>query len=100
MVWQAGQNCAPMRTGGSAAACAGYGCGSERTTGFPNGRLFLDSIEQALAKALVVGNAVRNYTVKSYRGGLSPIRLRRVRELMQEKMEEDLSLGEMRAQWG
>jgi AraC family transcriptional regulator len=67
----------------------------ERTAGFPSGRLFLDSIEQALARALVVGYAVRDYSVRVYRGGLSPARLRKIKELVQEKMEEDLSLQEM-----
>jgi AraC family transcriptional regulator len=67
----------------------------ERTADFPSGRFFLDSIEQALARALVVGYGVRNYSVRVYRGGLSPARLRKIRELVQEKMEEDLSLEEM-----
>jgi AraC family transcriptional regulator len=67
----------------------------ERAAGFPSGRLFLDSIEQALARALVLGYAVRDYGVRAYRGGLSPARLRRIKELVQEKMEEDLSLEEM-----
>jgi AraC family transcriptional regulator len=67
----------------------------ERTAGFPSGRLFLDSIEHALARALVVGYAVRDYSVRVYRGGLSPAKLRKIEELVQEKMEEDLSLEEM-----
>jgi AraC family transcriptional regulator len=67
----------------------------ERTAGFPSGRLFLDSIEQALARALVVGYAVRDYSVRAYRGGLSPARLRKIKELVLEKMEEDISLEEM-----
>jgi len=67
----------------------------ERAAGFPSGRLFLDSIEQALARALVLGYAVRDYSLRLYRGGLSPARLRRIKELVQEKMEEDLSLEEM-----
>src|SRR5262249_27839718 len=67
----------------------------ERIAGFPSGRLFLDSIEQALARALVVGYAVSDYSVRVYRGGLSPARLRKIKELVQEKMEEDLSLEEM-----
>src|SRR5215469_8502384 len=32
---------------------------SERVAGFPSGRLFLDSVEQALAAALINGYAVR-----------------------------------------
>ena len=67
----------------------------ERTAGFPSGRLFLDSLEHALARALVVGYAVRDYSVRVYRGGLSPAKLRKIKELVQEKMEEDLSLEEM-----
>jgi AraC family transcriptional regulator len=67
----------------------------ERTAGFPSGRLFLDSIEQAVARALVVGYAVRDYSVRVYRGGLSPARLRKIKELVLEKMEEDISLEEM-----
>jgi AraC family transcriptional regulator len=67
----------------------------ERTSGFPSGRLFLDSIEHAIARALVVGYAVRDYTVRVYRRGLSPTRLRKIRELVQEKLEDDLSLEEM-----
>jgi len=67
----------------------------ERIAGFPSGRLFLDSIEQALARALVVGYAARDYSVRVYRGGLSPAKLRKIKELVQEKIEEDLSLEEM-----
>jgi len=67
----------------------------ERAAGFPSGRIFLDSIEQALARALILGYAVRDYSAPVYHGGLSPARLRRIKELVQEKMEEDLSLEEM-----
>jgi len=67
----------------------------ERTAGFPSGRLFLDCVEQALARALVVGYAVRDHSVRVYRGGLSPAKVRKIKELVQEKMEEDLGLEEM-----
>ena len=43
---------------------------AERTAGFPSGRLFLDSVEQALAVALVNGYAVRHRSVQTHRGGL------------------------------
>jgi AraC family transcriptional regulator len=68
---------------------------AERIAGFPNGRLFLDSVEQALAVALVNGHAVRHYTARAYRGGLTPARLRRVTELVHAKIEEELTLHEM-----
>jgi len=67
----------------------------ERIARFPSGRLFLDSIEHALARALVVSYAARDYSAPVYRGGLSPARLRKIKELVREKMEEDLSLEEM-----
>jgi AraC family transcriptional regulator len=68
---------------------------AEMVAGFPNGRLFLDSVEQAMAVALVNGHAVRHRPVQLYRGGLGSARLRRVKELVHAKMEDDLSLDEM-----
>jgi AraC family transcriptional regulator len=63
--------------------------------GFPSGRLFLDSIEQAMAVTLVNGHAVRHRPVQLSRGGLGSARLRRIKELVHAKMENDLSLDEM-----
>src|SRR5713101_2880728 len=68
---------------------------AERIAGFPSGNLFLDSVEQALAAALVDRYAVRRPSVPKYRGGLAPPRLRRVTELMHAKIEEELTLHEM-----
>ena len=67
----------------------------EMAAGFPSGRLFLDSLEQAMAIALVNGHAVRHRPVQLYQGGLGAARLRRVKELVQAKIECDLSLDEM-----
>src|SRR6202166_1846811 len=68
---------------------------AEMVAGFPSGRLFLDCIEQAMALALVSGQAVRQRPVQISRGGLGPARLRRIRELVHAKMEDELSLHEM-----
>jgi len=68
---------------------------SERVAGFPSGRLFLDSVEQALAVALINGYAVRHRHVRTYRGGLSPARLRRVKEFVHAKMEDELRLRDL-----
>jgi AraC family transcriptional regulator len=68
---------------------------AEMLAGFPSGRLFLDSIEQAMAVTLVNGHAVRHRPVQIHRGGLGSARLRRIRELVHAKMEDDLSLDEM-----
>src|SRR6202045_2269080 len=68
---------------------------AEMVAGFPSGRLFLDSVEQAMAVALVKGHAVSHRPVQIYRGGLGSARLRRIRELVHAKMGDDLSLDEM-----
>jgi AraC family transcriptional regulator len=68
---------------------------AEMVAGFPSGRLFLDSVEQAMAVALVKDHAVRHRPVRIYRGGLGAARLRRIKELVHVKMEDDLSLDEM-----
>ena len=68
---------------------------TEMAAGFPSGRLFLDSVEQAMAVALVKDHAVRQHPVPAYRGGLGAARLRKIEELVHAKMEDDLSLAEM-----
>jgi len=68
---------------------------AEMVAGFPSGRLFLDSVEQAMAVALVNGHAVRHRPVQICRGGLGPARLRRIRELIHAKMEDELGLDEL-----
>jgi|SRR5215469_140735 len=59
------------------------------------GRLFLDSIEQAIAAALVDAYAGKNRSVQPLRGGLGPGRLRTVKELVHAKVEDELTLIEM-----
>ena len=71
---------------------------AEMAAGFPSGRLFLDAVEQAMAIALVSGYAVKHRPVQISRGGLGPGRLRRIKELVHAKIEDELSLDEM-AQW-
>ena len=68
---------------------------AEMVAGFPSGRLFLDSVEQAMAVSLVKDRAARHRLVEMYRGGLGSARLRKIRELVQAKMEDDLGLDEM-----
>src|SRR6201993_405362 len=41
---------------------------AEMVAGFPSGRLFLDSVEQAMAVTLVNGHAVRHRPVQIHRG--------------------------------
>jgi len=68
---------------------------AERIAGFPSGRLFLDHLEMAIAVALVKDYAVQPAYQRIYRGGLSPARLRRIKELVHAKIETDLTLEEM-----
>jgi AraC family transcriptional regulator len=68
---------------------------AEMAAGFPSGRLFLDSVEQAMAITLVNGHAVRHRPVQIYRGGLGSARLRRIKEFVHARIEDDLSLDEM-----
>jgi AraC family transcriptional regulator len=69
---------------------------AERIAEFPSGQLFLDSVEQALAVALVDGYAVRPHSVRrNYRGGLGPARLRTIKEFVHAKMEDQLTLADM-----
>jgi AraC family transcriptional regulator len=83
-------NLVDARVGALAAAV-----NAERLAGFPSGRLFLDSVEQAIAVALVDGHAMRRPPVQTHRGGLGPTRLRRIKELVYAKIEDELSLHEM-----
>jgi AraC family transcriptional regulator len=68
---------------------------AERLAGFPSGRLFLDSVEQAIALALVEGHAVKHRSERTYRGGLAPARLRRVIELVHARIEDEVTLKEL-----
>ena len=68
---------------------------AERIAGFPSGRLFLDSIEQAIAATLLDAFAGQSRSVRPLRGGLGPARLRTVTEFVHARMEDDLTLTEM-----
>jgi AraC family transcriptional regulator len=68
---------------------------AEMAAGFPSGQLFLDSVEQAMAVALVSGHAVRHRPVRMSRGGLGSARLRRIKELVDANIEDELTLDHM-----
>src|SRR5712672_477203 len=68
---------------------------AEMVAGFPSGRLFLDSIEQAMAVALVSGQTVRYRPVRISRGGLGPARLRRITDLVHSRLEDELGLDDL-----
>jgi AraC family transcriptional regulator len=68
---------------------------AEMVAGFPSGRLFLDSIEQAMAVALVGSQAVRHRSARVSPGGLGPARLRRITDLVHARLEDELGLDEL-----
>ena len=68
---------------------------AERIASFASGRLFLDHLEMAIAVALVKDYAVQPASLRLYKGGLSPARLRRIKELVHAKIDHDLTLEDM-----
>jgi AraC family transcriptional regulator len=68
---------------------------AEKQAGFPSGSMFLESIELALASALRQGHVASPNRVHEFRGGLTPLRLRRVIELIDANLQRDLSLQEL-----
>ena len=72
-----------------------YALERERLNGFPSGRLFLDGIEQALAAMVVRYDGVARRNSFVHKGGLTPYRMRRVTEFIQEHIEEEITLNEL-----
>jgi AraC family transcriptional regulator len=67
----------------------------ERMNGYPSGRMFIDGIEQALAAIVVRYDGVARRFPEVYKGGLTPYRMKRVTEFIQEHIEEEISLNEL-----
>jgi AraC family transcriptional regulator len=65
--------------------------------GSPAGRLYGESLCNALAVYLLNRYAVRRYAPVAYRGGLPGYRLRRVLDYIGDNLAEDLSLGQLAA---
>lgn len=68
---------------------------AERRAGFPSGAIFLDSIEMALASVLRQGHVPELNPVRQFRGGLSPVRLRRAMEFINANLHRDITLREI-----
>lgn len=65
---------------------------AERAQQYPCGRLFLDSVENALAAALIASHGGEARTLAPKTGGLAPFRLKRVLEFMEANIDETVSL--------
>jgi AraC family transcriptional regulator len=72
-----------------------YALEQERLTGYSSGRMFLDGIEQALAAIVVRYDGVAPHTPPVHKGGLTPYRMRRVTEFIQEHIEKEITLNEL-----
>lgn len=68
---------------------------ADLANGSPAGRIFTDSIGRALAAALMHSQAGLRSLTRRYRGGLSPMQLRRVTSFVHENLHEDVSLVQM-----
>jgi AraC family transcriptional regulator len=68
---------------------------ADLANGSPAGRIYTDSIGRALAAALIHSQGVSPSPARHYRGGLSPVQLRRVTSFVHEYLHEDVSLMQM-----
>jgi AraC family transcriptional regulator len=68
---------------------------AEEQGGQLSGRLYMDSIAQALASALVQLRGNLRRKLPQYRCGLTPAQLSRVKQLVYGRMDRDVSLQEM-----
>lgn len=69
-----------------------YTLEAERARGYPTGRLFLDSIEAAIAALLVSSYGTYLSKPRLVKGGLAPQRLRRVLEFMHANVDKQVTL--------
>ena len=72
----------------------------ERASGFPSGRLLLQSIEVALAAVLVQYYSRSMKARRPIKGGLSDVGRRNVIDLVRSRVSEDISLADMAAVTG
>ena len=68
---------------------------AEEEAGNLLGRLFMDSVAQALASTLVQARGNLKRSLPRYHCGLTPAQLSRVKELVYSRVDQELSLGEM-----
>ena len=68
---------------------------AESDSDSPSGRLFVDSAIQTLTLHLLAHYGTSKRAIQNLVGGLSGYKLRRVKEFINENLEEDLSLAEI-----
>jgi AraC family transcriptional regulator len=70
---------------------------AEQAVGFLSGRLFIDSIAQAIAAALVESRGVLRRPLRRVKCGLTPMQVAKVSEMIHSHLDRDLSLAELAA---
>jgi AraC family transcriptional regulator len=73
---------------------------AEKDAGFLSGRIYLDSIAQALAATLVQSRGFLRKPLRDVKSGLSRLQLAKVTELIHSHFDRDLSLVELAAAAG
>ena len=68
---------------------------TDLTEGSPTGRLYGESLANALAVYLLNRYAVRRHAPVAYRGGLPGYRLKRVLDYIEDNLRDDLSLSQL-----
>lgn len=66
-----------------------------QASGFPSGRIFLDSVATALASALMQIRGILRSPLKPSTATLSPFQLRRVTERIHGHIDQDLSVADL-----
>lgn len=69
----------------------------EHATGFQSGRLYLDSLGQALAAVLAQAHGNLRKPLRTHKRGLAPHQLRRVTSFLIEHLDQDLTLLQLAA---
>lgn len=67
----------------------------EQASGFPSGRIFLESVATALASALMQTRGILRRPLKSNMAALSPFQLRKVTEKIRGHIDQDLSVADL-----
>lgn len=73
----------------------GWALKEELESGFPNGRLYVESVAVALSRHLLQHHSTLAGAVKAVKGGLSGYRLKQVLGYIEENLGEGLSLEEI-----
>ena len=72
----------------------------EKRNGFKSGAVFLDGVATALASYLAHHYSAMPMRMMSVRGGMAPVILRRCVELMESRLDKNLSLNELAREAG